>query len=62
MNRPRTSAEGSLVIPPMAKRQRVQRFAEFREELTEFSCVCGGLISSNEMAERIERIAARSAT
>jgi hypothetical protein len=40
-----------------------QRFFELsREELTEFSCVCGGLINSNEMAERIERIAARSAT
>jgi hypothetical protein len=40
-----------------------QRFFELsREELTEFSCVCGGSINSNEMAERIERIAARSAT
>ena len=40
-----------------------QRFFKLsREELTEFSCVCGGLINSNEMAERIERIAARSAT
>ena len=28
MNKPRTSAEGSLVIPPMAKRQRLQRFAD----------------------------------
>jgi hypothetical protein len=40
-----------------------QRFFKLsREELTEFSCVCGGWINSNEMAERIERIAARSAT
>ena len=40
-----------------------QRFFELsREELTEFSCVCGGSINSNEMAERIERIAVRSAT
>ena len=40
-----------------------QRFFELsREELTEFSCVCGGSISSNEMAERIDRIATRSAT
>jgi hypothetical protein len=124
MNKPRTSAEGSLVIPPMAKRQRLQRFADVirsgppchlhlfinleyrdagewkylshpaspfalaaqdnllyaaglrsgsvgdaqrffqlsREELTEFSCVCGGLINCDEMAQRIERIAARSAT
>jgi len=39
-----------------------QRFFELsREELTEFSCVCGGSISGSEMAERIERIA-RSAT
>ena len=39
-----------------------QRFFELsREELAEFSCVCGGSIDSNEMAERIERIAARSA-
>ena len=38
-----------------------QRFFELsREELAEFSCVCGGSIDSNEMAERIERIAARS--
>ena len=28
MNAPRTSAEGSLVIPPMDKRQRLQRFAD----------------------------------
>jgi len=35
-----------------------QRFFELsREELTEFSCVCGGSISGSEMAERIERIA-----
>ena len=35
-----------------------QRFFELsREELTEFSCVCGGSIDSHEMAERIERIA-----
>ena len=40
-----------------------QRFFELsREELAEFSCVCGGSINNNEMAERIERIAARSAT
>ena len=40
-----------------------QRFFQLsREELTEFSCVCGGLINCNEMAQRIERIAARSAT
>ena len=40
-----------------------QRFFELsREELTEFSCVSGGSINNNEMAERIERIAARSAT
>jgi hypothetical protein len=35
-----------------------QRFFELsREELTEFSCVCGGSIDSHEMAQRIERIA-----
>ena len=124
MTKPRTSTQGSLAIPPMTKRQRLQCFADAmrreppcplhlfinleyrdagewkylshpaspfalaaqddllhaaglrsgsvgdaqrffklsREELTEFSCVCGGLINSNEMAERIERIAARSAT
>jgi hypothetical protein len=39
-----------------------QRFFELsREELAEFSCVCGGSISNNEMAGRIERIAAHSA-
>jgi hypothetical protein len=40
-----------------------QRFFDLsREELAEFSCVCGGSIINNEMAERIERIAARSAS
>ena len=40
-----------------------QQFFELsREELAEFSCVCGGSIDSNEMAERIERIAGRSVT
>ncbi|XIA64182.1 hypothetical protein ACFIOY_35600 [Bradyrhizobium sp. TZ2] len=40
-----------------------QRFFDLsREELAKFSCVCGGSINNNEMAERIERIAARSAT
>jgi hypothetical protein len=40
-----------------------QRFFDLsREELAEFSCVCGGSISNHEMAERIERLAARSAT
>ena len=39
-----------------------QRFFELsREELAEFSCVCGGRITNDEMANRIERIAARSA-
>ena len=33
-----------------------------REELADFSCVCGGSINNNEMANRIERIAAHSAT
>jgi hypothetical protein len=33
-----------------------------REELAEFSCVCGGSINNNEMADRIECIAARGAT
>ena len=33
-----------------------------REELADFSCVCGGSINNNEMANRIERIAARSTT
>jgi hypothetical protein len=33
-----------------------------REELADFSCACGGSINKNEMADRIERIAARSAT
>jgi hypothetical protein len=33
-----------------------------REELADFSCVCGGSINNNEMADRIERIAARSVT
>jgi hypothetical protein len=33
-----------------------------REELADFSCVCGGSINNNEMADRIERIAARNAT
>ena len=38
-----------------------QRFFELsREELAEFSCACGGSIDGNEMAERIERIAAHS--
>jgi hypothetical protein len=40
-----------------------QRFFDLsKEELAEFSCVCGGSISNHEMAERIERLAARSAT
>jgi hypothetical protein len=39
-----------------------QFFDLSREELAEFSCVCGGSINNNQMAERIERIAARSAT
>jgi hypothetical protein len=35
-----------------------QRFFDLsREELAEFSCVCGGSINNNKMAERIERIA-----
>ena len=39
-----------------------QRFFELsREELAEFSCACGGLITTDEMADRIERIAAQSA-
>ena len=39
-----------------------QRFFELsREELAEFSCVCGGRITNDEMADRIERIAARCA-
>jgi hypothetical protein len=39
-----------------------QRFFGFtRKELAEFSCICGGFISNNEMADRIERIAARAA-
>ena len=39
-----------------------QRFFELsREELAQFSCGCGGLITADEMADRIERIAARSA-
>ena len=33
-----------------------------REELAEFSCVCGGSINNNEMADRIECFAARGAT
>ena len=33
-----------------------------REELAEFSCVCGGSINNNEMADRIECIAARGTT
>ena len=122
MNKPLTSGELVLAIPPITKHQRLQRFADVirsghpcplplfinleyrdagewkyllhpdspfalaaqdnvlyaaglrsgsvgdahrffelsREELAEFSCVCGGSIDSNEMAERIERIAARS--
>ena len=40
-----------------------QRFFNLsREELAEFSCVCGGSINNNEMADRIERVAARTAT
>ena len=39
-----------------------QRFFKLsREELAEFSCACGGRITNDEMADRIERIAARSA-
>jgi hypothetical protein len=38
-----------------------QFFDLSREELAEFSC-CGGSINNNKMAERIEHIAARSAT
>ena len=39
-----------------------QRFFELsREELAEFYCVCGGRTTNDEMADRIERIAARSA-
>lgn len=35
-----------------------QRFFELsREDLHEFSCDCGGAISNNEMADRIERLA-----
>jgi hypothetical protein len=36
-----------------------QFFELTREELHEFSCNCGGAIESEEMASRIERIAAR---
>jgi hypothetical protein len=36
-------------------------FDLYREELADFSWVCGGSINNNEMADRIERIAARSA-
>ena len=33
-----------------------QRFFELsREELAEFSCVCGGRITNDEMADRVER-------
>ena len=40
-----------------------QRFFDLsRQELAEFSGVCGGSINNNEMADRIERIAASSAT
>ena len=40
-----------------------QRFFELsREELAEFSCVCGGSIDNRDMAERIERLAVRSAS
>ena len=39
-----------------------QFFGFSREELAEFSGVCGGSINNNEMADRIERIAASSAT
>jgi hypothetical protein len=35
-----------------------QFFDLSREELAEFSCVCGGSINNNKLAERIERIAA----
>lgn len=38
-----------------------KRFFELsQKELHEFSCDCGGVISNLEMADRIERIAARS--
>jgi hypothetical protein len=38
-----------------------QRFFELsRQELAEFSSVCGGSINNNEMAERIERLAVES--
>ena len=38
-----------------------QSFFELsREELAEFSCVCGGTIGHVEMAERIERLAAHA--
>lgn len=43
------------------KSDRVSEAARFfdltREELHEFSCDCGGLVSNEEMARRIERIA-----
>ena len=32
------------------------------QQLAEFSCVCGGSINNNEMADRIECIAARGTT
>jgi len=39
-----------------------QKFFELtRAELHEFSCDCGGQITNRDMADRIERIAARSA-
>jgi len=39
-----------------------QRFFELsREELAEFSCVCGGRITNDEMADRVERIARSAA-
>ena len=38
-----------------------QEFFELsRQELAEFSSVCGGSINNNEMAERIERLAVES--
>jgi hypothetical protein len=38
-----------------------QRFFELSQhDLHEFSCDCGGVISNEEMARRVERIAARS--
>lgn len=48
---------GSQVGQPGSMKAITDRMELTREQLHEFSCDCGGSISNEEMARRIERIA-----